>query len=225
MKRQFAIAYGIAGISLSVAALTLYARHYSAPPPAPPVEVPNVAPPAPLPPVSAPPVTTESTVPETVVADQPRIELFLGVYPNPALTPGRVRPEATAAELCDKGFRTGRHRNVSGSMKEAVRRRYGIESKRSDWCNTERGCEIDHLVPLLLGGSNDIENLWPQPYEGEWNAHHKDQLEVRAKKLLCQGKITLEEAQNAFRGDWREGYRRFVAPEPKLRRIPRGNID
>jgi hypothetical protein len=31
--------------------------------------------------------------------------------------------------------------------------------------------ELDHLIPLELGGSNDLRNLWPQPFEGEWNAH------------------------------------------------------
>lgn len=172
--------------------------------------------------VAAPPVEAPAPVPAP-----PRInpDIVAGIIPDPTLTPGRTRPDATLAQLCDKTFRTGRVRNVSGALKEDVRQRYGMTSKRDKWCNTEEMCEIDHLIPLVMGGSNDIENLWPQPYEGEWNAHHKDQLEVRMKRLVCKGNVSLEEAQNVFRGDWREGYRRYIAPQPKKRGLPRGSID
>ncbi len=30
--------------------------------------------------------------------------------------------------------------------------------------------EVDHLVSLELGGSNDIRNLWPEPSAGRWGA-------------------------------------------------------
>jgi hypothetical protein len=26
-------------------------------------------------------------------------------------------------------------------------------------------CEVDHLIPLELGGSNDVKTLWPQPQD------------------------------------------------------------
>jgi hypothetical protein len=32
------------------------------------------------------------------------------------------------------------------------------------------GRRIDHLISLELGGANTVDNLWPQPYDGEWNA-------------------------------------------------------
>jgi hypothetical protein len=39
-------------------------------------------------------------------------------------------------------------------------------------------CEMDHLIPLSLGGSNRQKNLWPQSEITEpWNAHVKDKLE------------------------------------------------
>jgi hypothetical protein len=41
---------------------------------------------------------------------------------------------------------------------------------------------VDHLIPLELGGSNDIANLWPQSYVTVWNAHMKDRLENRLNR-------------------------------------------
>jgi hypothetical protein len=52
-------------------------------------------------------------------------------------------------------------------------------------------CEIDHLIPLELGGSNAPENLWPQRYDGERNAARKDRLERRLHAMVCRGEISL----------------------------------
>jgi 5-methylcytosine-specific restriction endonuclease McrA len=45
-------------------------------------------------------------------------------------------------------------------------------------------CEVDHLIPLELGGSNRAANLWPQRYDGGWSARDKDRLESRLHRLL-----------------------------------------
>lgn len=138
-----------------------------------------------------------------------------GALPIRTITPGSVRPGVTKLELCDKSFRTGRIRNVPDSVKETVRRAYGMTHKRDLWCNSEQGCEIDHLVPLLLGGSNDTTNLFPQAYEGHWNAHHKDRLEVRMKRLVCADQVDLLDAQGIFMTNWIDGYKKYIGPEPK----------
>jgi hypothetical protein len=137
-----------------------------------------------------------------------------GALPDRTITPGMVRPGVTKAELCDKNFRTGRVRNVPDSTKEAVRRFYGMTSKRDLWCNTEQGCEIDHLVPLLLGGANDPQNLFPQAYQGLWNAHHKDRLEVRMKRLVCADQVGLVDAQAIFMENWIDGYKKYIGTDP-----------
>lgn len=135
-----------------------------------------------------------------------------GVLPDPALTPGALRT-TDKTDICTT--KTSDVRNVPGSLKEAVRRRYGMTTKRDLWCNTEEACEIDHLVPLAVGGSNDISNLWPQPYEGPWNAHHKDQLEAKMKRMICKDQISVDEAQSIFKNNWVEGYKKHISPEPK----------
>lgn len=134
-----------------------------------------------------------------------------GTLPDPALTPGSVRT-TNLDEICNTP--TSAVRDVSGSTKERVRRLYGMKNKRDLWCNTMEGCEIDHLIPLAVGGSNNVDNLWPQPYEGEWNAYHKDHLEKRMRSLMCKRIVSVEDAQMAFR-NWIEGYKRYISPVPK----------
>ena len=54
----------------------------------------------------------------------------------------------------------------------------------------------------------DFRNLWLQPWDGEWSAKAKVRLEV--ENLVCAGRVSLETAQEAIRGNWRAAYRRYV---------------
>ncbi len=81
-------------------------------------------------------------------------------------------------------------RNVPSSERAAVFAAYGIINPPSG------AYEVDHLVSLELGGSNDIGNLWPEPYTGVDNAHDKDVWENRLHTQVCSGAITLATAQN-----------------------------
>jgi hypothetical protein len=59
--------------------------------------------------------------------------------------------------------------------------------------------ELDHIVPLILGGSNDRSNLQLQP----WNeARRKDADEIAAYELFREGALTCAEAQETMR-EWR----------------------
>jgi hypothetical protein len=71
--------------------------------------------------------------------------------------------------------------------------------------------EIDHLIPLCLGGADDDRNLWPQPrrsLEPEWSAERKDDFEHRLCEMVCAGELDVEQAQAEIRNDWTESYRR-----------------
>lgn len=61
---------------------------------------------------------------------------------------------------------TKKVRNVTESEKKKVYSEYGLSGNNQGFCKGTQGCEIDHLIPLEIGGSNDISNLWPQPYFG-----------------------------------------------------------
>lgn len=113
-----------------------------------------------------------------------------------AITPAGPDPKLTPGALCSyaavgfDGYRYPEHvahcaRMVTTTMKRTVLASYGIAwSKRGAFT-------IDHLVPLCLGGSNDISNLWP---ETTAEAHSKDALEDRLCAALRAGRISQAEA-------------------------------
>ncbi len=73
--------------------------------------------------------------------------------------------------------------------------------------------EIDHLVPLCLGGSDDASNLWPEPrrnIEPKWNAEAKDRLERTLCDLVCDGLLDLGDAQTAIITDWIAAYHLYA---------------
>lgn len=129
------------------------------------------------------------------------------IMPNPDLTPGVVDTNATMEKICLSGY-TGTVRNVSSATKKKVFQEYNIDPKADKF-------EIDHLISLELGGSNDIKNLWPQSYTTmPWNARVKDRLENKLHKMICDGIITMEYAQKQISTDWIATYKKYIG-EPK----------
>lgn len=135
----------------------------------------------------------------------------LPTVPDPALTPGVVDPAKTLDVICVPGF-TARPgvRHVTEATKRAVFAEYHIDPH-----GPGAPFEIDHLISLENGGSNDIRNLWPQSYLTKPNAHDKDRLENAAHKLACSGKIMLEQDQKMLSTGWIAGYLQYVGPLPK----------
>lgn len=119
--------------------------------------------------------------------------------PDPACTPGAIFPNATKEEICTPGY-SSQVRDVSESLKEDVYAEYGIFSHEPGQY------EVDHHVPLELGGSNDIANLWPEPAEPQPGFHEKDKVENYLHDQVCEGAISLRDAQNIIAHDWLEIY-------------------
>lgn len=69
-----------------------------------------------------------------------------------------------------------------------------------------RTTELDHLVPLEVGGSNDASNLWPEPSDLPGHnppyANTKDGVESALHAAVCSGKARLTDAQNAIATNW-----------------------
>jgi hypothetical protein len=122
------------------------------------------------------------------------------LYPNPALTPGAIVDDVTADQVCTLGY-TKTVRNVTATERALVYAEY-------DLTFVPGAAEVDHFVPLELGGSNDISNLWPQPYQPSPGAREKDRVENYLHDQVCSGAIALADAQVAIESDW---YAVFVA--------------
>lgn len=127
--------------------------------------------------------------------------------PDPTLTPG-LTTNATRENICVPGY-TRKVRSVSASLKRRVYASYG-RTRQPGVC-----CEVDHLIPLALGGANSEQNLWPQPWNGDpaksqWGAKEKDQLENRLHRLVCSGKLDLPTAQQAIAHDWVAAWEIYV---------------
>ncbi len=125
-------------------------------------------------------------------------------YPNPIHTPGKTHPKLDKKTICDPSFRTGIYRHVTDKNRKKAFELYGIDYKRhADY-------ELDHLIPLTVGGSNDLANLWPEPYLPRPGAHEKDKVEVWLHKKVCQEEISLEEAQKEIVEDWYKVYKEWL---------------
>jgi hypothetical protein len=123
------------------------------------------------------------------------------ILPNPAMTPGDTLPVGLD-KVCTVGY-TKTVRHVSQSKKDHIYELYGITRVPGQY-------EVDHLISLELGGSNSMRNLWPQSFYTEtWNARVKDGLEHHLNRMVCDGKISLEEAQKAIATDWIAAYCKY----------------
>jgi hypothetical protein len=133
--------------------------------------------------------------------------------PDARLTPGATDPAVTQATIhktvCVTGY-TAKVRHVPESEKKEVARRYGLdESELSK-------VEIDHFISLENGGSNEVENLWPQYYatpqqvrsHSYYGAREKDVVETYLHRQLCAEKITLQEDHDLLH-DWLNVYKKL----------------
>jgi len=122
------------------------------------------------------------------------------LYPNLSITPGATL-DVTSEQVCTPGYSKG-VRNVSAAEKAEVFKEYGVTPQLGEY-------EVDHLISLELGGSNDISNLWPEPYEPRPGAHEKDAVENYLHKQVCDGSMSLPEAQKEISTDWYKVYQQI----------------
>jgi uncharacterized protein YceK len=115
--------------------------------------------------------------------------------PDSACTPGAIFSAATKDAICKSGYAKS-VRNVPESVKNKVYAEYGITS------HAPGQYEVDHLVSLELGGSNEIANLWPQLANPKPGFHEKDKVENYLHDQVCSGAISLRQAQTEIATNW-----------------------
>ena len=137
-----------------------------------------------------------------------------GLYarPDPRCTPGALNPAVSSSTLgstiCRSGWTSTVRppESITEPEKFASMRAYGLAGSASAY-------EYDHEEPLELGGAvNDPRNLWPEPdypSRSGFYLNPKDRLETVLKHRVCDGEMTLAEAQRTIAANWVIAYRRF----------------
>ena len=142
------------------------------------------------------------TVPQLVAAH---------VLPDPAITPGVLNPAVTPATI--------RNTICVHGWTATVRPPTGFTDKLRD-ADTPHGFvplagELDHLLSIEDGGAPaDPKNLWWMIYKDRYGARVKDVLETRVSRMVCSGKLTLDQARAALSPNWLVGYVQYVGPLP-----------
>lgn len=116
-------------------------------------------------------------------------------------TPGAVMTGVSVEQLCTFGYAKS-VRDVTTQIKREVYDAYGIAH------HSKGEYQVDHLVSLELGGSNDIANLWPQPANPLPGYHEKDRFENYLHDQICAGKLKLAKVQEDLATDWASAYKK-----------------
>jgi hypothetical protein len=93
---------------------------------------------------------------------------------------------------------------VREATKSSVLHRYGVRR------HSGGQYEVDHIVPLELGGSNLIRNLFPEAASPTPGFHQKDRLENKLHSLVCSGQLKIRFAERAIATNWVSAYRSYV---------------
>jgi len=123
--------------------------------------------------------------------------------PDSACTPGAILATGTKEAICKSGYAKS-VRNVPESEKSQVYTEYGITR------HAPGQYEVDHLVSLELGGSNEIANLWPELASPKPGFHEKDKVENYLHDQVCSGAISLQQAQSGIATNWLAVYNQML---------------
>jgi hypothetical protein len=121
-----------------------------------------------------------------------------GQLPDPRCTPGSVDPAVTQADIGSTICRSGYTETVRPPESETTHAKYDV-AYPAYHIGGSPASELDHLVSLELGGSNDITNLWPELGS---LPNRKDSVENALHRAVCDGRVPLRAAQRAIASNW-----------------------
>lgn len=131
-----------------------------------------------------------------------------GQLPDRRCTPGSVDPAVTQATIGSTICRPGYTAKVRPPSSETARAKYDVAYPAYAIPQHDHS-ELDHLVSLELGGSNDITNLWPEVGS---LPNPKDKVENALHRAVCDGQVPLRAAQRASASDWMTAEARLGLP-------------
>jgi hypothetical protein len=121
-----------------------------------------------------------------------------GQLPDPRCTPGSYDPAVTQATIHKTICVTGWTATVRPPVSQTNTAKFSVAYPAySIPAGTK--AELDHLVPLELGGANDITNLWPEVGKVP---NPKDSVENRLRSEVCAGTVTLSRARAEIAANW-----------------------
>lgn len=124
------------------------------------------------------------------------------VLPDPGCTPGAMDPAVTqtsiGSTICKKGW------TATVRAPEDQTRAFKKISLAAYGQSYSRLTELDHFIPLELGGSNSVSNLWPEPNDATATSvnNPKDGVEDSLNRAVCRHQVTLAAAQSAMATNW-----------------------
>lgn len=95
------------------------------------------------------------------------------------------------------------HRQTSEALKRQVYKNAGVS-----YPQPIGKYEVDHEVPLCLGGADELQNLQLEPAEPRPAFHEKDLVEAFECRQVCSGSTDVQSAQAIFtQNKWLEVYK------------------
>ena len=127
--------------------------------------------------------------------------LAFAQIPSSFQTPGN-KSKANEAQICAADYEASVKPMAKWQRDQALER-YG--KRPEDFTG-----ELDHLIPISLGGTNDPDNLWPIPASKDMGPEQKKALDAKLHELVCNKTVKLKDAQDSIKKDWVKAYNEYV---------------
>jgi hypothetical protein len=120
-----------------------------------------------------------------------------GLLPDRSCTPGAIDPAVTQANIGSTICRAGYTDTVRPPEAQTEAFKWNVAEPA--YGQRDVSGELDHLIPLELGGDNDAANLW---VEAGPIPNPKDAVENALNQAVCDGQLPLRTAQREIARNW-----------------------
>ncbi|MEC5406177.1 hypothetical protein VOM14_11515 [Paraburkholderia sp. MPAMCS5] len=111
----------------------------------------------------------------------------------------RVTQQSIGETICRPGYASA----VSPPLDKLMAHKDRMLAERGLDADDGVDFALDRRVPVVLGGSPDApSNLRLLPWAGRQGERRKARVAVMLKRCVCEGKLSLGQAQAAIVGDW-----------------------
>ena len=128
----------------------------------------------------------------------------------------RVTQQSVGDTICRPGYAD----TVAPPFDELMAHKDRMLAARGIDADNGAAFALDRRVPIVLGGSPDAPaNLDLLPWAGHQGERRKARAAVMLKRCVCEGKLSLAEAQAAIVGNWSVVYSGFSQTSCDISRL------